>query len=114
MELRAALSLLLVTAASGAARKGAPNIVLILTDDQDHFHANDTSLNAMPRAHELLAKRGATFGNFYVNTPVCCASRSELLSGRLNHNIRMPTPVGGCMHMWVVGLGRERAKRSTI
>ena len=30
---------------------------------------------------------------------VCCPSRSELFSGRLNHNIRMPTPSGGCMHM---------------
>ena len=76
-----------------------PNIVLLLTDDQDHFHSNDTSLNAMPIARRLLAKRGATFENFYVNTPVCCPSRSELFSGRLNHNIRMPTPEGGCMHM---------------
>jgi hypothetical protein len=67
--------------------------------DQDHFHGNDTSLNAMPRAHELLAQHGAAFENFYVNTPVCCPSRSELFSGRLNHNIRMPTPAGGCMHI---------------
>ena len=82
------------------ARSGAPNIVLVLTDDQDHFHgSNDTSLNAMPRAHALLAQQGGTFENFYVNTPVCCPSRSELFSGRLNHNIRMPTPAGGCMHM---------------
>ena len=83
------------------AREGAPNIVLILTDDQDHFRgggANDTSLNAMPRAHALLAAQGGSFDNFYV-TPVCCPSRSELFSGRLNHNIRMPTPQGGCMHM---------------
>ena len=84
------------------AREGAPNIVLILTDDQDHFRgggANDTSLNAMPHAHALLAAQGGSFDNFYVNTPVCCPSRSELFSGRLNHNIRMPTPQGGCMHM---------------
>lgn len=76
-----------------------PNIILILTDDQDHFHGNDTSMNAMPQANALLGDVGIRFSNFYVNTPVCCPSRSELISGRFNHNIRMPTSKGGCMHM---------------
>jgi len=30
---------------------------------------------------------------------VCCPSRGELLSGRYFHNIRNPTPAGGCMHV---------------
>ena len=37
------------------ARPGAPNIVFLLTDDQDHYHLNDTSLTAMPKARDLLA-----------------------------------------------------------
>jgi arylsulfatase A-like enzyme len=57
------------TRRASAGRASRPNIVLVLTDDQDHFHANDTSLNAMPRAQALLAQQGATFDNFYVNTP---------------------------------------------
>ena len=30
---------------------------------------------------------------------MCCPSRGELLSGRYFHNIRHPTPKGGCMHV---------------
>jgi hypothetical protein len=66
------------------AREGAPNIVLILTDDQDHFRgggANDTSLNAMPRAHALLAAQGGSFDNFYVRPCAARRARSSSLGG---------------------------------
>ena len=47
----------------------APNIVLILTDDQDLLL---DSMDAMPQVNALLAKRGTTFSNFFVNLPLCC------------------------------------------
>jgi N-acetylglucosamine-6-sulfatase len=46
----------------------------------------------MLQTQKLLGQGGATFRHFYVNTPVCCPSRSEFLSGRLHHNIRDDTP----------------------
>ena len=62
-----------------------PNIVMVLTDDQD---VELGGMEPMPQARKLLGEAGATFRHFYINTPVCCPSRSEFLSGRLHHNIR--------------------------
>jgi len=62
---------------------GAPNIVLILTDDQD---VKMESLSVMNNVHSLLQAEGTTVADFFVTTPVCCPSRSSILSGRLAHN----------------------------
>ena len=38
--------------------------------------------------------------NFFVNTPICCPSRSTLISGRYTHNIKVTTTRDtGCMRM---------------
>eukprot|EP00730_Choanoeca_flexa_P010995 TRINITY_DN2210_c0_g1_i2.p1 TRINITY_DN2210_c0_g1~~TRINITY_DN2210_c0_g1_i2.p1 ORF type:complete len:519 (+),score=99.21 TRINITY_DN2210_c0_g1_i2:179-1558(+) len=37
--------------------------------------------------------------NHMVNTPICCPSRTTLLSGRYYHNNKMDSDQGGCMHM---------------
>ena len=52
----------------------------------------------MPKARSLLGGAGASATAFYVNTPVCCPSRSEYLSGRYHHNIRQSSYEGsqGC------------------
>mmetsp|Transcript_38935 Transcript_38935/g.121222 ORF Transcript_38935/g.121222 Transcript_38935/m.121222 type:complete len:554 (-) Transcript_38935:109-1770(-) len=73
-----------------------PNIVLFLQDDQDEYLGGWTP---MRQADELVAKRGVRAKNFFIHTPVCCPSRAQLLSGRYFHNVRMPTPEGGCMHV---------------
>lgn len=74
---------------------GPPNIVLILTDDQRW----DT-LWAMPRVHALLASKGVTFANAFSVNPVCCPSRTSILTGGYSHTTRVYTnevnqPYGG-------------------
>eukprot|EP00026_Physarum_polycephalum_P001268 Phypoly_transcript_01269.p2 GENE.Phypoly_transcript_01269~~Phypoly_transcript_01269.p2 ORF type:complete len:397 (-),score=45.48 Phypoly_transcript_01269:413-1603(-) len=61
----------------------APDIIFILTDDQD---LELGSLVAMPKLKSLVADLGATYTNAYVNTPVCCPSRATIFSGLLQHN----------------------------
>lgn len=53
----------------------------------------------MVKAQSLLAEKGMRASNWFIHTPVCCPSRAELLSGRYFHNVRNPTPSGGCMHI---------------
>lgn len=59
----------------------APNIILILTDDQRW----DT-LEYMPTVSNELAANGTTFLNAYVTTPLCCPSRASILTGQYAHN----------------------------
>jgi arylsulfatase A-like enzyme len=59
----------------------APNIVLVLTDDQ-----RADTIDYMPRVREALRDRGVHFTNAFTTTPLCCPSRASLLSGRYAHN----------------------------
>ena len=64
-----------------AASPAAPNIVLIMTDDEDvRIH------EFMPKTKALLADRGTTFANFFVSYPWCCPSRTTILRGQYAHN----------------------------
>jgi N-acetylglucosamine-6-sulfatase len=40
------------------------------------------SLAYMPTVQRELMQKGATFTRFYAHVPVCCPSRSSLISGR--------------------------------
>merc|ERR1719197_406271 len=42
---------------------------------------------------------GAHMENAFVNTPICCPSRTEFFSGRYFHNIGPPNDPGDCMHV---------------
>ncbi len=71
-----------------------PNFVVIQTDDQtlDGLYAAYRSFEgsgvtrAMPNTLDLIAKRGMTFNRYYVSYPLCCPSRTSLLTGRYSHN----------------------------
>lgn len=70
-----------------------PNILFILTDDQDRMLGKDDftakgSVDVMPNLQSQLIQKGAWFENFFVNTPICCPSRTEFLTGRYFHNLK--------------------------
>ncbi len=60
-----------------------PNILLLLTDDQDVILGGTSN---QPLLLKHLADQGTTFKNYFVHTPVCCSSRSSILTGRYIHN----------------------------
>src|SRR5262245_9273905 len=63
-----------------------PNIIFILTDDQDL-----ESLAHMPRVQALLVKQGLTFKNAFVTTPLCCPSRGSILTRHYPPNPDLPS-----------------------
>jgi len=79
----------------GAALVAKPNIVFVLTDDQD---IELGGLTPMSKTRELIGEQGAVAEAFYVATPICCPSRTEYLSGRLYHNV-LTDDLSGCMHV---------------
>lgn len=91
-----ALALLQATPAprpSPAPAPGRPNLLVVLTDDQDA-----RSLDVMPRVRRLLADEGVSFGRSFVTTSLCSPSRASLLTGRYahNHGVRSNlAPLGG-------------------
>ncbi len=59
----------------------APNIVMIVSDDQD-----TASMEIMPTVQKKLVQEGTTFSNAFVSLSLCCPSRSTFLTGQYAHN----------------------------
>ena len=82
-RLGALLPLVLIFAHPAAAQEAPerPNIVFILSDDEDlGIH------RFMPKTKALVEDEGTTFANFFVPYPLCCPSRASILRGQYPHN----------------------------
>jgi N-acetylglucosamine-6-sulfatase len=97
----------------------APNIVVIMTDDQE-----DTgSMAYMPKLHALVAEQGLTFTNSFVDLSLCAPSRASFLTGQAAHNTGIkannPLDSGGwdafkakedkALPVWLKGAGYDTA-----
>lgn len=60
-----------------------PNIVFILTDDQD-LHMD--SLSYMPHLQKHLVEEGTLYQRHYCTIALCCPSRVSLWTGKAAHN----------------------------
>ena len=64
--------------------KAPPNILFILTDDQDV-----ASVAEMPNVRSLLVAEGTSFDRAFATTALCCPSRTSILRGQYSHNHRI-------------------------
>lgn len=98
------LALVLLTCCVRGAQSNKPsNIVLILADDQDVMLGGMTP---MTKTKALIGDAGATFVNSYTVTPLCCPSRSSILTGQYphNHEVRNNSLSGNCSSpLWQKG-----------
>lgn len=79
-----------------------PNIVFILTDDQDM-----ATLATMANVKALLRDEGMSFSHNYVSLSLCCPSRVSGLRGQYAHNstiYKNSAPEGGFEGMYAKGL----------
>ncbi|MGH6948123.1 MAG: sulfatase family protein [Kiloniellales bacterium] len=87
------------------AKPAKPNIVLIMTDDEDvASHA------FMPKTKALLAERGTTFESFFATYPLCCPARASILRGQYAHNTQIvgnEQPYGGYEKLHALGLEKS-------
>lgn len=82
-----------MTAADSAPRAGAPNILLLVTDDQGAWALGSRMPELHTPALDRLQREGMTFEHFFCASPVCSPARASLTTGR------MPSAHG--VHDWI-------------
>jgi N-acetylglucosamine-6-sulfatase len=65
-----------------SAQAKQPNIIVIMTDDQD----DGLTKIAIPKTLNLIGKEGVTFKNSFVDNSLCCPSRTTSLTGQNSNN----------------------------
>ncbi|XP_029941251.1 glucosamine (N-acetyl)-6-sulfatase (Sanfilippo disease IIID), b [Salarias fasciatus] len=96
------LALLALTCCARCDNKPS-NIILIVADDQDQTLGGMTP---MKKTKALIGDLGATFVNSFTVTPLCCPSRSSILTGQYphNHEVRNNSLSGNCSSsLWQKG-----------
>jgi N-acetylglucosamine-6-sulfatase len=92
-----------------AQAQSRPNILFVLTDDQD-----PDSLARMDQVQSRLVDEGVRFTRAFVTTPSCCPSRASFLRGQYAHNhgtLDGKPPTGGWEKFR--SDGRERSTMAT-
>ncbi|KEF57018.1 arylsulfatase [Exophiala aquamarina CBS 119918] len=100
------LSAVLVASMAAATPK-RPNIVFVITDDQD-LHMS--SLDYMPITAKHIRDEGTAFERHYCTIAVCCPSRVSLLTGKAAHNTNVTDvspPYGGYSQFLKQGLNEN-------
>ncbi|MDP9301361.1 MAG: sulfatase-like hydrolase/transferase [Actinomycetota bacterium] len=82
-----------------------PNIVLILTDDQRF-----DQVDHMPTVQSELIEKGVQFTNGFVVNPLCCPSRTTILTGKYSHgtDVYSNIPPHGGFQTFVTSLHEDR------
>ncbi len=84
----------------------SPNILFILTDDQDL-----ASLAYMPKLQKYLVNEGTSFSNYFDNYALCCVARASILRGQNANNTHVKgnqLPNGGFEKFQQLGVNGEQ------
>ncbi|KAF4989809.1 hypothetical protein FDECE_14590 [Fusarium decemcellulare] len=103
--LRFVISMLVFICTASAAEK--PNVIFILTDDQDLLL---DSLTYLPFVKKHIVDRGTYFRRHYCTNALCCPSRVSLWTGKAahNHNVTdVVSPYGGYSKFASQGLNQN-------
>ena len=69
--------------ASPSSPPSKPNIVWFVTDDQDQYLGGSFpehgGVGPLAQTKALMQEKGSMATNFFIHTPICCPSRSELV-----------------------------------
>ena len=88
MLLQSSLLLAACLAMPAVLSQQQPNIILILSDDQD-LMMNSTHPAYMPNVNKWIVDQGLSVDYFTACTSLCCPSRTNLMTGRLTHNTNL-------------------------
>ncbi|KAH9906935.1 arylsulfatase [Xylariomycetidae sp. FL2044] len=106
VRITACLALACAVSAEGCLQK-KPNIVLILSDDQDR-RMGSTGYQSI--LHRDIISQGVEFTNHFGTNAQCCPSRASLLRGQATHNTNIThvSAPGGNYDKWVAsGLDQD-------
>jgi N-acetylglucosamine-6-sulfatase len=82
----AAVALLLALPSGCPAALIRPNIILIVTDDQDHSRQTISKMPYLRSRDPAYGGGWYRFDNAFINNPTCCPSRATILTGQWSHH----------------------------